>query len=88
MVGSRLVSLNLRLLRIGLQVKLVLLNLYVVGSRLVSLNLIGSDFKLSSGGERERERNEQLTGGKEQKIILTFLYFSLLVLLILVAMLY
>ena len=24
-------------------------------------------------GERERERNEQLTGGKEQKIILTFL---------------
>ena len=37
-------------------------------------------------GERERERksNEQLTGKKEQKIILTFLYFSPLALLILV----
>ena len=56
--------------RIGLQVKLFLLNLYVVG--LVSLNLrllrIGLQVKMGKGErEREREReksNEQLTGGK------------------------
>ena len=42
--------------RIGLQVKLFLLNRYVVGSLPYILNLIGSDFKLSWGGGRERER--------------------------------
>ena len=50
----------------------------------VSLNLIGSDFQLSWGREREKS-NEQLTGGKEPKKILAFLYFSLLILIILVA---
>ena len=70
--------------RIGLQVKLFLLNLYVVGSLpcILKSNRIGLQVKLGRG---EKERNEQLTGGKEQKIILTFLYFSLLGLLILVA---
>ena len=70
--------------RIGLQVKLFLLNLYVVGSLpcILKSNWIGLQVKLVRG---ERERNEQLTGGKSKKIFLTFLYFSLYILLILVA---
>ena len=70
--------------QIGLQVKLFLLNLYVVGSLpcILKSNWIGLQVML---GRRERERNEQLTWGKIEKIILTFLYFSLLILLILVA---
>ena len=50
--------------RIGLQVKLFLLNLYVVSSLpcILNYNWIGLQVKL--GGERKRERNEQLTGGK------------------------
>ena len=49
--------------RIGLQVKLFLLNLYVVGSLpcILKSNWIGLQVKLGRG---ERERNEQPTGGK------------------------
>ena len=51
--------------RIGLHVKLFLLNLYMVGSLpcILKSNWIGLQVKLGRG-ERERERNEQLTGGK------------------------
>ena len=54
--------------RIGLQVKLFLLNLYVVGSLpcILKSNWIGLQVKLGRERERERERerNEQLIGGK------------------------
>ena len=50
--------------RIGLQAKLFLLNLYVVGSLpcILKSNWIGLQVKLGRG-EREKS-NEQLTGGK------------------------